>query len=327
MRMALTDRIELGKQLPLATPFSLHIFPSFYCNFKCNYCLHSLSNEALELKHFVKQIMDFSIYQKAIDDLKEFQEPLKALIFAGHGEPLTHPKIAEMIRYAEQRQVAKRTEIVTNGSLLTYKLSDQLIDAGLKRLRISIQGINSPQYKATCGVSVDFDQLVDQISYFYRNKRDTEVYIKIIDIALKSKAEQEQFYQIFSPISDITAIEYAIPFVNELDYSNLNPLSGLCKQGNHQHSQICSMPFYMMVLYPNGDIIPCCATDIPTVFGNVKKEPLRQIWTGEKRTQFLRQQLDGVSCIPVCQQCQVPAFGLQEGDYLDTYVHRLKPLY
>lgn len=327
MGMALTDRIELGNQLPLATPFSLHIFPSFYCNFKCNYCLHSLSKEALELKHFVRQMMDFSTYQKAIDDLTEFQEPLKALIFAGHGEPLTHPKIAEMIGYAEQKQVAKRTEIVTNGSLLTYKLSDQLINAGLKRLRISIQGINSSQYEATCGVSVDFDQLVDQISYFYHNKKDTEVYIKIIDIALKSKAEQEKFYQIFAPISDTTAIEYAIPFVKELDYSNLSAFSGLCKQGNCQHSSICSMPFYMLVLYPSGDIMPCCATDVPKVFGNVKQETLRHIWDGDIRLQFLRQQLNGVSNIQVCQQCTVPAFGLQEGDYLDTYVHRLKPLY
>lgn len=317
-------RNQLGEQIPLQSPFSLHIFPSFYCNFKCSYCLHALSEEELQAKNFKRELMDFETYKKCIDDAKQFQQKLKAIIFAGHGEPLIHPQIAEMVAYAEQCDIAERTEIVTNGALLTHELSDKLIAAGLKRLRISIQGVDKEQYRATCGKDVDFEQLVDNIRYFYQHKTATEVYVKIIDIALRSEREKQQFEEIFAPISDIAAVEYAIPFVKELDYSKLGDLSGRCKQGNLRHSKICSMPFYMMVLYPNGDIAPCCSTDVPCFFGNIQESSLYDIWNSAMRTKFLRQQLDGVMNIPVCQQCCVPAFGLQQGDYLDEYAKKLK---
>ena len=49
------------------------------------------------------------------------------------------------------QQVAGRLEIVTNGILLTHELSDKLIDAGLKRLRISGNGLCSADYEKHCG--------------------------------------------------------------------------------------------------------------------------------------------------------------------------------
>ena len=324
--MAYIQRVELGKQLPLKSPFALHIFPSFYCNFKCNYCLHSLSQEELNKKGFCRQMMEFSVYQKAIDDATQFGQKLKTIIFAGHGEPLMHQKIVEMVAYAEQKGVAERTEIVTNASLLTNELSDGLIDAGLTRLRISIQGTTPEKYQETCGVSLDFDAFVERIRYFYQHKKSTEVYIKIIDCALENEKDEERFKQIFSPIADTVAIEHEIPFVKEVDYSHME-LSGLCKQGNHMNSSICSMPFYMMVLYPDGRICPCCSTDVPCSFGNVKNTSLLEIWNSPQRAAFLRRQLDGVQHIPVCQQCCVPAYGLQPGDYLDQYVNDLKLKY
>ncbi|WP_294471605.1 radical SAM protein [uncultured Intestinimonas sp.] len=322
--MIYNKRLELGEQIPLSGPFSLHIFPAFYCNFRCNYCLYSLSEEALAEKQFHRQMMDFSVYQKAIDDALQFVHKLKALIFAGHGEPLIHPRIADMVAYAEQKNAAERTEIVTNGSLLTPELSDALIAAGLKRLRVSIQGTDAGQYEKTCGVTVDFEKLVENLGYFYHHKRDTEVCIKIIDCALDGEDGEKKFRRIFSPIADITAIEYAIPFVKEIDYSNLNSLSGRCKQGNLRHSTICAMPFYMLVVYPDGQVCPCCSTDVPCFWGSVQDASLLDIWNSGTRKEFLKQQLDGVQGIPVCGQCSVPAFGLQDGDYLDPYVQQLK---
>lgn len=318
------SRNQLGEKIPLLSPFSLHIFPSFYCNFKCNYCLHALSNEKLKAKNFKREFMDFQTYKKCIDDAKQFNDKLKAIIFAGHGEPLMHPEIADMVAYAEKSNITERTEIVTNGALLTHELSDKLIMAGLKRLRISIQGVDRERYLDTCGKDVNFEQLIDNIRYFYNHKNVTEVYVKIIDIALRSDDEKKKFEQLFAPISDIAAIEYAIPFVKELDYSKLGDLSGRCKQGNFKHSKICSMPFYMMVLYPNGDIAPCCSTDVPCFFGNVLEQSLSDIWNSDIRRKFLLEQLNGVMNIPVCNQCCIPAFGLQQGDYLDDYAEKLK---
>lgn len=318
-----TKRVNLYEQLPLKTPFSLHIFPSFYCNFKCSYCLHSLSDDKLDEMRFKKQMMGFDVYKKAIDDLPEFDGRLRALIFAGHGEPLLNKDIAKMVAYAKEKQVAERIEIVTNGSLLTHKMSDSLIEAGLDRLRVSLQGITSEKYKEISCVDIDINDIKEKLEYFCSKKTNTEVYVKIMDISMDSPDDLPKFKDMFKNASDIAAVEYAIPFVDEVDYSQFGELSHKCKQGNTGRSEICSMPFYMMVLYPDGTVAPCCSTTLPVRYKNVMEFSLKEIWDSKQRNLFLKKQLGGVDMIGVCKECSVPAYGLQEGDYLDDYKDEL----
>ncbi len=313
-----TERVELYKQLPLDTPFSVHIFPSFYCNFKCNYCLHSLSEEKLNEMNFHKQFMSMEVFKKSVDDIAEFNRKIKALIFAGHGEPLLNKDIIQMVRYAKEKNVADRVEIVTNGSLLTHELSDLLIEAGLDRLRVSLQGITSKKYKDISDVNVNIDLLIENLEYFCKKKKSTEVYVKIMDISMDSESDFDKFKNMVKDACDISAIEYAIPFVNEIDYSQVGDLSDKCKQGNSGQSQICSMPFYMMVIYPDGGVAPCCSTTLPLSYGNVMEKSLKDIWTSKMLGDFLIRQLGGVKDIQICSQCTVPGFGLQSGDYLDN---------
>lgn len=312
-----TNRVELHSVLPLSSPFSVHIFPSFFCNFKCNYCLHSLPAEKLAEMNFHKQFMNMDIYKKAVDDISEFDSQIKALIFSGHGEPLLNKNIAEMVRYAKDKDIAQRIEIVTNGSLLTHKMSDALIDAGLDRLRVSLQGITSEKYKSISDVELDIDELRENLEYFCSRKKNTEVYVKIMDISMDSEDDFGRFKEMFKTACDISAVEYAIPFVNEIDYSQVGKLSEKCKQGNVGRSNICSMPFYMMVIYPDGTVAPCCSTSLPLTYGNVMDTSLKSIWEGKVINEFLLNQLSGVQNINVCRECSVPGFGLQNGDYLD----------
>jgi radical SAM protein with 4Fe4S-binding SPASM domain len=271
--------------------------------------------------------MDFETFKKAIDSLKEFPERLKAIIFAGHGEPLIHKDIDKMVKYAKEKNVAERIEIVTNGSLLNQELSDRLIAVGLDRLRISIQGVTAKKYKEVCGIEIDYNKFVENIRYFYQNRENTDMYIKIIDIALNNNDEEKIFYDIFKPISDTAAIEYTIPFVSEIDYSKFDTDFTKCKQGHKRCSNICSMPFYMLVLEPNGNVVPCCSTSVPIVYGNINNENMGEIWNSIKLKEFLHLQLTDRNNNVICKKCSVPSFGLQEGDYLDDYSEELLKYY
>lgn len=325
----MVKRVELYKKLPLQTPFSLHVFPSYFCNFRCKYCLHSLSEDVLTKKGFKRQFMDFDTYKKAIDDCKAFDKKLKAIIFAGHGEPLMHPEISKMVAYVKEQNIANRVEIVTNGSLLTNNLSDDLIAAGLDRLRISVQGINGQAYENTMGKPFDFDKFIEQLKYFFIHKKNTEIYCKIIDVAMKSPEEEATFHKIFSEVSDETAIEYEIPFVQEIDNTALKNSFECSKQGNKATTaKVCAMPFYMMVLTPNGDIVPCCSTDIPIVMGNIKEESLKEIWDSARWKGFCRVHLlKNRDKHFICSKCSVPQFGMQMGDYLDDQAEDLLEKY
>ena len=325
----MTVRTELYRQLPLATPFSVHMFVSYFCNFKCRYCLHALSDKQLAVKGFQRQMMEFSLYKKAIDDIAGFDEPLKALIFAGHGEPLLHRNIARMVAYAKERSVARRVEIVSNGSMLTPELSDALIAAGLDRLRISVQGIDGAAYARTMGHSIDYERLKENIAYFYRHKKRTEVYCKIIDVAMNGREDESEFYRQFAPICDEAAIEYEIPFVHEVDNAALKGSFDRSKQGNAvMGANVCAMPFYMLVVTPNGDVVPCCSTDVPIVYGNVREMSLTEIWQSPRVKGFARVHLLGNrERHPVCSICSVPQYGMQTGDCLDGHEAELLPFY
>lgn len=327
-KIYMEKRLQLYEHLPLATPLSLHVFPSFYCNLKCNYCLHSLTQAELEKISFNRQSMSFDVYQKAIDDLLEFPQKLKALIFAGHGEPLIHQDIAKMVKYAKQKNISERIEVVTNGTLLTPELSYHLISAGLDRLRVSIQGVTSEKYKTITSMSIDFEQLVQNVSYFYKSRRDCEVYVKIVDAALTDDNEKEQFMKTFEVISDSATIEYIIPFVHSIDYENLGADLSKTKMGLQSgNANICSMPFYMLVLNPDGSVLPCCSTEIPFVYRHSQQDGLLNIWNSDIRKTFLLNQLKNKDQNEVCRRCSVPMYGLQEGDYLDSNVERLLEIY
>lgn len=317
------ERVELHKQLPLKTPFSVHFFPIHICNFKCKYCLHSLSVKELNEKKFKKEIMSFETYKKAVDDIKQYDNRLKALLFAGHGEPLLHPDICKMIKYAKDNVIADRIEIVTNASLLTHEMSDALILAGVDRLKISIQGTTEDKYKDISDYSLNYNEFLENLKYFYENKKHTQVYIKIIDIALDGKQDENKFRQMFNPVADDVDVEYAIPFIKELDDSVYDKEFNKCKQGNSKKSQICSMPFYMQVVAPNGDVLPCCSTDVPIVLGNIHKNSMKEIWQGKIENNFLKMMLKDKNINSICKSCCVPEFGLQSGDYLDEYRNEL----
>ena len=93
-------RSRLAQELPLRTPYLLQVFPVYACNFKCNYCVLSLPNAQ---RGYISEqkFLDFDLYRKSIDELSHFPDKLKMLRFAGTGEPLLHPQIAEMAKLVD----------------------------------------------------------------------------------------------------------------------------------------------------------------------------------------------------------------------------------
>jgi len=270
-----------------------------------------------------------AVFQKAIDGLSGFTTRPKAIIFAGHGEPLTNPALADMVRYAKEKDAAERVEIVTNGSLLTHDLSDQLIAAGLDRLRVSLQGLNADDYSRVCGVSIDYSAFISNLAYFYENKKQTDVFIKIIDIAMGKDGNEEHFHALFDSICDTAAIEYLFPFIDQIDHETLGGALVNTKHGDAGAAKvdICAMPFYMQVVLPNGNVTGCCAIQPPVVYGDINERTLAEMWSNDAHTRFLQTQIVGREANPVCCSCTVPDYGMQQGDYLDKHKERLAQMY
>ena len=322
-------RILLADNIPLTTPLSLIIAPSLACNFRCNYCPHSLSDEKWLLENKNKN-MKWVTFTTLVNQISDFQEKIKVIHLQGMGEPLINRRLPDMIKYLKERKVTERVNVVTNGSLLNHELSLKLIKAGVSAIKISLQGLNSDKYLKICGARINFDNLVENIKYLFSIREKCQIFVKIADIALE-KGEANQFYDIFRNISDRMYIEKICPMFKDINYEidrikNVNLQTGMYFQ-EHPKYEICSLAFYMMYITSSGDVFPCCNYIDPAGYGNIETITLKEIWFGKNRTHFLKMMIKKERRFqneyPLCQKCTIPDACMRPEDYLDPYSENL----
>lgn len=205
-RIDLEHRTRLETVIPLQTPFIINIDPCDTCNFQCKFCPTGDRELMRRTKGRGHGIMDFDLYKKLIDDICAFEDKVKVIRLYKDGEPLLNPHFAEMVRYAKQSGCCDRVDTTTNASLLTHALSDQIIEAGLDRINISIEGVNAQQYAEFSGYQLDYPRLVDEIRYFYEHKTNTEMIVKTNGDIL-TEEQKHQFFDLFGDITDGIFIE------------------------------------------------------------------------------------------------------------------------
>lgn len=315
---------ELHKVVPLETPFTFNIMTNNYCDFRCEYCPQSLT--ASEAKSILgeKNHLSFELFQKAVDGMENFPQKFKVFNFCGTGETILTPNLPEMVRYANEKGVAERTNVVTNANSLTPEKSDALINAGLGSLRISIQGLDAQKYKKMSNVDIDFPKFLEQIKYFYKNRGNTELHIKIIDIALGEYTEQD-FYDMFGDFCTSIAVEYFVPNVDiSSEKVNLSERK-LTVHGyeKKKHVKVCFSAFYALTLHMSGDIAPCCVAQPPLYVGNVADTTIYEMWHSKKLQNFWKAQLTDRTVYHNCKVCDRPTNALQPGDDLDDYAEEI----
>ena len=322
-------RQRLADILPLNTPLLVEIFPIYACNFKCRYCIMSVKRE----KHnFIseKVALELSDFKKYTTDIGLFPQEVKVVRFSGVGEPLLHKNISEMVEYVSP--IVGSVEILTNGSLLTPKLSDKLIKAGLGRLLVSIQGTSSEKYKRICGVDINLKQFIDNLRYYFEHKGEKQqVHIKIIDYALDDEADEQRFYQNFGDVCDTIGIERLGAIHPNVNYEKM--LCGRNKKftqyGVHTSNiQVCPQPFFRLQINPDGKVVPCYSLVYPTIIGDCNNDSIYDIWNGGEFGRFRRKMLNGIKNVcTVCANCEMIKHRIFPEDVLDNNAERLKRIY
>lgn len=312
------NRVPLKDHIPLETPFSAYIFPTNHCNFRCNYCAHSLGAQGFRDTYgFAPETMGMDTYRAAIDQLAEFPRPLKSLSLTGQGEPLLHPQLPEMVAYAKERGASERVEFMSNGALLRQAAAQALVDAGLDCIRISLQGLSGEKYAQVCGVKLDFEQFVSQIRWLYQHKKQCEVFVKILDIALEP-GEEQKFYELFSPIADRVYVEQCRPVYAGVSATQQMPIQADRYGRAHAPRKVCPLCFFMLGIFPNGDVYPCETIYRPERLGNVHTDRLVGLWNSEKLRAFWNMQLEGrKNENPRCASCCAPDDVSHPEDALD----------
>jgi radical SAM protein with 4Fe4S-binding SPASM domain len=289
------NRVKLEEVVPLETPFVLQLAVASACNYGCKYCPAS-ATDLLKAHNVKGGVMKYDLFCKIIDDLEMFPEKIKVLRLVKEGEPLLNKRLPDMIRYAKSRQPDVMVDTTTNAHLLSKDVSDQLIDAGLDKIHISLQGITNESYKRVAGVDLEFSDVIERVKYFFENRRECKVYVKVPDVGI-SEAEQPVFYDLFDKIADEVFVERMVPTWPDFDFTDFKSDDGLGYYGQPvlEHDvNVCSPIFYWMVLNHDGTASPC-VVDWKHIsdFDDVRKTSVYDIWNGKNMNDLRRQHLRG----------------------------------
>ena len=346
-RIYSAPKVALEDVVPLETPFSAHIDVCSVCNFKCSFCFQA-DYEGMKDVGLKLGLMELNLFKKIVDDLCKFPQKLSKIKIGNHGEPTLHKLLPTFIKYARSKDVAKIIEVFTNGSKLEPKLNKELVDSGLQRINISLEGLTSERYNEIAGFKMDMDKLFDNIKnlYDYKNlvKSNLIIYIKIVDQASAlnkkddriftfTKKERDYFFNRYSPISDEIYIESIVPQWSQTqdDKQNIEVVkddrvqrTGMYDQKIMNYKEIC--PFTFMYLHFNWDgTTSPCTLDWPkkVLIGNVKEESAKDIWNGDKLAELQLAQLEGKRHkINFCRDCSAPMVCCDE--YLDPFADDIR---
>lgn len=304
-RINLDDRTPLQEVIPLSTPFVVFVDPASACNFACPFCPTGHPKLIDETGRF-QGVMKLPLFKKIIDDLAEFERPIKVLRMYKDGEPFLNKNLAQMIRYAKDSGRVEYIDTTTNGSLMTPERLAPVLEAGLDKINISVDGMNREQYLKFTGFDFDFDRFVDHVKWLDANKGNCEVVIKIPS-ELITEAQRQEFLDTFGDYCDRIFIENFAPCWPEFDVEKHTGIK--ITQGIYQQpvtpTDTCPYIFYSISVNADG-LVSSCFLDWgrKLLVGDVGQTSLRSIWHSPEMNALREQHLKGNRAEnPVCSQC------------------------
>tara|TARA_B110000438_G_scaffold90981_1_gene90529 strand:+ start:2017 stop:2862 length:846 start_codon:yes stop_codon:yes gene_type:complete len=259
---------------------SLIIEPTNTCNLRCTFCFvtDGMTRDG--------GFMDFNLFKKIIDDCND----LEHLCMHNWGEPLLHKDIFRMIEYAKNKGV-NYVVMNTNGTLLTDKMINRIVNSKLDIIRFSIDG-SAETFKRVRGVELE----------------NIEKNIKKLKIIKEKKRPELKMGVVFTVEEDTEgdAEEYINHWKKIVDHVRLQP-----KLITSPRTEVCPEPFgkdygKLVVLW-DGRVIPCCVDyNANLMIGNIQNDTIPNLWKSEKLNILREQHLKGEfpdTCAN-CNECE-----------------------
>tara|TARA_R110002072_G_scaffold298816_1_gene473250 strand:+ start:5077 stop:6123 length:1047 start_codon:yes stop_codon:yes gene_type:complete len=310
------ERQNLMDVIPLKNPLSMLVDPASVCNFKCSFCPTG-NPELIKSTGRNQVLLSLDLFKKIIADIEQFETDLEVLRLYKDGEPLLNPNFVDFVKLAKSCPKIKRVETTTNGSKLTRKMSDNLIEAGIDRIVISIEGLSKEKYKEFVKVNFDFDGFIENLTYLFGVSRGRcQIHIKTVHENLCPINGEDEFKAIFGEICDRMFIEDTVPSWPEfaLDYLSEDQQAFLDKKENEVlRKQVCAYLFYSLSINADGEVSPCCVDwNRKLSLGNLNDQSILDVWNGKKlqdlrfkHLQYDRSQIESCSSCGQIDYCSM----------------------
>ena len=305
-------------------PTFVSIEPANFCQLQCPECPVGQSKENTTK---TKDLLSVAQFKRILEQVKSSVHTIQ---FYFQGEPLLNKNLPEMIKLAHDAGIY--TTVSTNALALTPLLAEQLMQSGLSRIIVSIDGMAEESYGAY-RKGGNLHKALDGLMYLRqaKDKTGSRTHIELQSLMLRTNehewAAMKRQYKVMG--ADSLTLKTAQLY----DFENGNPLMptdekysryAKGKDGKYhlkrKPSRSCHRLWTGCVITLSGEVLPCCYDKSSQFsFGNIfstppanspalslaaNSTPLAAIFHGEKANRFRRTILQKRSRPFICSNCE-----------------------
>jgi MoaA/NifB/PqqE/SkfB family radical SAM enzyme/predicted SAM-dependent methyltransferase len=295
---------EASQLLPECLPRTFTIETALACNLRCPEC--AIGGDMISRP---KSLLRFERFKQIADKIRPYAEYLYLHLW---GEPLLNKDIFRMIAYAAE---FTRTNISTNGLLLTEESAERLITSGVSDVIVSIDGVAQDVYEKY-RVGGDAQRAREGLLYLQKAnlRHGGRVHIAPQFIVfMHNQHEMNDFTELCSSLR--LTPSFKAPYIRVNDshfrqpddpryqrpfYTDIDALRAAMAD--------CVNPREVFTILSDGSVVICCHDyDRQTNFGNIFTRDVLEIWKSPAYTSFREAVLSGHApdfCINHCMTWQ-----------------------
>lgn len=297
-------------------PSTLMVEPTNACNLHCPACPTGAG-----ILNRPPRAMSFDEFRKILDQALDPPGYLRRVTLFNYGEPFLCKDLLRMVRCAADRGLETFTS--TNGQFFSgAKIADEVVASGLSELLVCLDGADQEtisRYRK----EANFDEILSGIRRILAARAKAGRAAPIVELQfIVMKHNEGQVERMRRIAADLGADRFIVKTVGispgmpgfERLAEELLPadLSDSRYERRADGSFAlkgkpgcgCEYVFSTLVVNSNGDVVPCCY-DIHSehVMGNLFRQPLAEIWLGEKFRDFRRRVSARRDAVAICRHC------------------------
>lgn len=288
-------------------PLSISIEPTTTCNLQCPECPSGLRKFTRPTGFIKKETVE--------EIVKQLGNYLFYVTFYFQGEPLLHKQFAEFVRLLKMKKIVVATS--TNAHYLTAEKSQEIIDSGLDRLIISLDGTDAKTY-SIYRKGGNFDKVISNIEFFMalrKKSKSKHPFVELQFIVFKHNEHQIKEIKILGKKLGVDKVTLKTAQLYEFEKGN-ELMPGLVKYSRYEEYEdgkyriksnlpnSCYRSWSGSVITWDGGVVPCCFDkDADFRFGNILSTDYKSILKNKEYQKFMQQILIDRSQIEICRNC------------------------
>ncbi|MBU1198359.1 MAG: radical SAM protein [Nanoarchaeota archaeon] len=140
----------------------IDIRPLTTCNLDCMYCS---VDAGLSSKKQTDYVIEKDYLVEEINKLAETKKHDVEIHIGPQGEPLLYAPLVDLVNDLKKNSKIKIISMDTNATILTKKLVDELVEAGLDRFNISLNALDEKKCTKLAGTHYNLKHLLEIIDY------------------------------------------------------------------------------------------------------------------------------------------------------------------